>query len=35
VLISGESTLHELPARMPELADSEGATLCHRIRYFD
>jgi threonine dehydrogenase-like Zn-dependent dehydrogenase len=35
VLISGESTLHELPARMPELADSGGATLCHRIRYFD
>jgi 2-desacetyl-2-hydroxyethyl bacteriochlorophyllide A dehydrogenase len=33
VLITGESRFDELPVVMPRLAGSQGATICHRIRY--
>jgi hypothetical protein len=33
VLISGESTLEELPDVMATLSLKPGDTLCHRIRY--
>jgi NADPH:quinone reductase-like Zn-dependent oxidoreductase len=32
-LISGESALSDLPAIMPELTESSGRVLCHRVVY--
>ena len=33
VLISGESTLDELPGAMVRLASPDSGALCHRVRY--